>query len=42
MAITFGDRPFHNLFVPTALPFREGSFDVDELALRRFLEYIAS
>jgi 4-hydroxy-tetrahydrodipicolinate synthase len=37
MQIEFGHRPFHNLFVPTVLPFSEGGYDIDEAALRRYL-----
>jgi 4-hydroxy-tetrahydrodipicolinate synthase len=40
MRTTFGDRPFHHLFVPCVLPYKEGGFDVDEAALRRFLAFL--
>ncbi len=40
MPITFGDRPFHRVFVPCVLPYALGGFDVDEAALRHFLEFI--
>jgi len=42
MALEFGNRPFHHLFVPTVLPFADGGFDVDEDALRRFLRQLTS
>ncbi|HUZ42402.1 MAG TPA: dihydrodipicolinate synthase family protein [Acidimicrobiales bacterium] len=42
MKLIFGERPFHNLFVPTVLPYAAGGFDVDEAALRRYLAYLTN
>ncbi len=42
MSLEFGHRPFHHLFVPSVLPFRDGGFDIDEEALRRFLRHLTS
>jgi dihydrodipicolinate synthase/N-acetylneuraminate lyase len=42
MNVQFGQQPFHHLFVPTVLPFSEGSFDVDEEALHRYLEHLTT
>jgi dihydrodipicolinate synthase/N-acetylneuraminate lyase len=42
MEIQFGHKPFHHLFVPAVLPFLEGSFEVDEEALRRYLRHLTS
>ena len=41
MWIEFGRQPFHYLFVPTVLPFKEGRYDIDEPALRRYLERLS-
>ena len=42
MRIEFGRQPFHYLFVPTVLPFAEGGYDIDESALRRYLERLSA
>lgn len=42
MGIEFGRQPFHYLFVPTVLPLTEGGYDIDEPALRRYLERLGS
>jgi 4-hydroxy-tetrahydrodipicolinate synthase len=42
MRIEFGRQPFHYLFVPTVLPFADGGYDIDEPALRRYLERLSA
>ena len=42
MRIEFGRQPFHYLFVPTVLPFADGGYDIDEAALRRYLERLSA
>jgi 4-hydroxy-tetrahydrodipicolinate synthase len=42
MWIEFGQQPFHYLFVPTVTPFAEGGYDIDEVALRSYLERLSA
>ncbi len=42
MRIEFGRQPFHYLFVPTVLPFADGGYDIDEAALRRYIERLSA
>ncbi|MGA8297135.1 MAG: dihydrodipicolinate synthase family protein [Acidimicrobiales bacterium] len=42
MWIEFGRQPFHYLFVPTVLPFEQGGYDIDEPALRHYLERLSA